>query len=234
MQRTPGFKIGEPDDRTAIGHDEADRTEHRHHKNPTPKEAYMSTSPAQPVPRRARPSFHRNVAVTRAAAAVLWAIVYLLALHGQRVLTGSDIPALAGLLLAGYPLIDAVASISEWRLHSDRAELRAGVVIDGVAIIGLLIATLSLHSQSVLIAFGAWAVASGLLQLIRAWRSDRSRRVQLPLIISGATSAIAGVSFAAIASQHVAHLPYLGGYAVLGAVFFLIWTVIDRKSPQSS
>lgn len=194
----------------------------------------MSTSPAQPVPRRARPSFHRDGAVTRAAAAALWAIVYLLALHGQRVLTGSDIPVLAGLLLATYPVIDAVASISEWRLRSDRAELRAGIVIDGLAIIGLLIATLSLHTQSVLIAFGAWALASGLLQLIRAWRTDRSRRVQLPLIISGAVSAIAGISFAAIASQHVAHLPYLGGYAVLGALFFLVWTFTDRKHPRPS
>jgi hypothetical protein len=194
----------------------------------------MSTSPAQPVPRRARPSFHRDVAVTRAAAAALWAIVYLLALHGQRVLTGSDIPVLAGLLLAAYPVIDAVASISEWRLRSDRAELRAGIVIDGLAIIALLIATLGLHTQSVLIAFGAWALASGLLQLIRAWRTDRSRRVQLPLIISGAVSAIAGISFAAIASQHVAHLPYLGGYAVLGALFFLVWTFTDRKHPRPS
>jgi len=190
----------------------------------------MSTSPAQPVPRRARPSFHREVAVTRAAAAVLWAIVYLLALHGQRVLTSSDIPVLAGLLLAAYPVIDAVASISEWRLRSDRAELCAGVVIDGLAIIGLLMAALSLHTQSVLIAFGAWALASGLLQLTRAWRTDRPRRVQLPLTTSGAISAIAGVSFAAMASQHIAHLSYLGGYAVLGALLFLAWTYIYRKS----
>jgi hypothetical protein len=194
----------------------------------------MSTSPAQPVPRRARPSFHRDVAVTRGAAAALWAIVYLLALHGQRVRTGSDIPVLAGLLLAAYPVIDAVASISEWRLRSDRAELRAGIVIDGLAIIALLIATLSLHTQSVLIAFGAWALTSGLLQLTEAWRTDRSRRVQLPLIISGAVSAIAGISFAAIASQHVAHLPYLGGYAVLGALFLLVWTFTDRKHPRPS
>jgi hypothetical protein len=82
-----------------------------------------------------------------------------------------------GLLLAAYPVIDLVASVSERRTGSDRAELRAGMVIDGLAIIGLLVATLSLHTQSVLIAFGAWAFASVLLQLTRAWRADRSRRV---------------------------------------------------------
>jgi hypothetical protein len=190
----------------------------------------MSVPPVAPMPRRARPGFHPNVAVTRAAAAVLWAIVYLLTLHGQRVLSTSDIPLLAGLLLAAYPVIDAVASISGLRLAPDRAQLRAGVVIDGLAVIGLLIATLGLRTESVLIVFGAWAFASGLLQLTRAWRADRSRRVQLPLIISGGISAIAGIFFAATAAQHVAQLSTLGGYAVLGAVFFVGWSLIDRRA----
>jgi hypothetical protein len=189
----------------------------------------VSIAPAEPEPRRA-PKFQRDVAFIRAGAAVLWAIVYFVALHGQRVLSSSDIPVLVGLLLAAYPVIDAVASISEWRLSRDRAELRAGVVIDGLAIIGLLVATLSLHTESVLIAFGAWAFASGLLQLTRAWRLDRPRRVQLPLIISGGISTIVGFSFAAMASQHVAHLSGLAGYALLGAVFFLVSTFINHKS----
>jgi hypothetical protein len=196
----------------------------------------MSVSPAEPASRRAHPRSQRDVALTRAGAAALWAIAYLLALHGQRVLTGSDMPVLVGLLLAAYPVIDAAASISEQRLGLglDRAELRAGVVIDGLAIVGLLIATFSLHTQSALIVFGAWALVSGLLQLTRAWRADRSRRVQLSLIISGGISAIAGISFAAMASQHIAHLSYLGGYAVLGAVLFLAWTYINRKSAHPS
>ena len=129
-----------------------------------------------------------------------------------------------------YPGIDLVASVFERRLGRDRAELRIGMTIDGLAIIGLLFATLSLHTQSVLIAFGAWAFTSGLLRLTRAWRADRYRRVQLPLIISGGISAIVGISFVAMASQHVAHLSTLGGYALLGAAFFLVWTAINRTS----
>jgi hypothetical protein len=189
----------------------------------------MTVFPAQSAPRSARPHSQRNVAVTRAAVAVLWAIAYFLTLHGQKVLTGSDIPVAAGLLLAAYPLIDAVASITGWR--SGRAD-RAGVVIDSLAVIGLLIATFSLRTQAVLIAFGAWALASGLLQLIRAWRADGPRRIQLPLILSGAISAVVGAVFAATSGQHVAPLSDLGGYAVLGAVFFLAWAFIDRKSPR--
>jgi hypothetical protein len=191
-----------------------------------PKEPPVSIAAADPEALRA-PKPH-DVATIRAGAAVLWAIAYFVSLHGQRVLSSSDIPVLVGLLLAAYPAIDLIASISEWRLGRDRAELRAGMVIDGLAIIGLLVATLSLHSQSVLIAFGAWALASGLLQLTRAWRADRPRRVQLPLIISGGISAIVGISFVAMASQHVAHLSTLGGYALLGAVFFLVSTLINR------
>jgi hypothetical protein len=104
------------------------------------------------------------------------------------------------------------------------------MAIDGLAIIGLLIATLGLQTQSVLIAFGTWAFTSGLLQLTRAWRADRSRRVQLPLIISGGISAVVGISFVAMASQHVAHLSTPGGYALLGAVFFLVWAALNRTS----
>jgi hypothetical protein len=161
---------------------------------------------------------------------VLWAIVYFVALHGQQVLSSSDIPLLVGLLLAAYTVIDAAASVSEWRLGRHRVEVRVGIVIDGLAIIGLLVAALSLSTQAVLIAFGAWALASGLLQLTRAWRADQSRRARLPLIISGGISAIVGISSVAMASQHVAHLSTPGGYALLGAAFFLVSTFIDHKS----
>jgi hypothetical protein len=196
------------------------------------KEPVVSVSPAEPLARRTHPRFPRDVAITRAAAAVLWAVSYLLALHGQQVRAGASIPVLAGLLLAAYPLIDAAASLPQWRAGPGHAQLRASLVIDALAVAGLLISTLSLHTQSVLITFGAWALASGLLQLTVAWRADRSRPAQLPLIISGAISAIAGIFFAATATQHLAHLPYVAGYAVLGAVFFLLWTFINRHHPQ--
>jgi hypothetical protein len=88
---------------------------------------------------------------------------------------------LVGLLLVIYPAIDAGACVTEWRLARARTQLRVGVVLDTLSIIGLLVATLGLHTQSALITFGLWALLSGLLQLATAWRADRSRRVQLPL-----------------------------------------------------
>ena len=138
---------------------------------------------------------------------------------------GPDIPIAAGLLLAGYPLIDAVASLYE----QPRRRVPAAV-IDALGVVGLLITTLTLHAGSVLIAFGTWAFASGILQLLHAWRAATPRRAQLPLILSGAISALAGVTFAAMASQRTTHLANVAGYAILGAVFFLMWTVLNRGS----
>ena len=190
----------------------------------------MTALPAKPMPTptQAASPTARYVATARAVAALLWAIAFLAVVHGRLVPVRSDIPLSAGLLLAAYPLIDAVASLVE--RQKLRAQAYAARVIDTLAVAGLLIATLTLHAGSVLIAFGTWAFASGLLQLLHAWRAVTPRRAQLPLIFSGAISAIAGITFAAMAAQRTAHLANLGGYAILGAFFFLIWTVLNRRS----
>ena len=187
----------------------------------------MTALPAKPA-NHAPSTTARPVAIVRAVAALLWAIAFLAAVHGRLVPAGSDMPLSAGLLLAGYPLIDAVASLYE---HQRRRVLaNAAAVIDALGVVGLLLATLTLHAGSVLIAFGTWAFASGILQLLDAWRAATSRRAQLPLILSGAISALAGIAFAAMAGQRTAHLANVGGYAILGAGFFLVWTVLNRGS----
>jgi len=172
------------------------------------------------------------VAVSRAVAAIVWAATYLGALHGRTVRSSDDAPLLVGLLLAGYPLIDAAATESERRRDTTKTTLRVDLVIDVVASAGLLVAAISLHARALLLVFGAWAVVSGLLQLARAWRAGGSRRVRLPLIISGALSAIAGIAFAASASKDIAPLAGLGGYAVLGAVLFLLWSYLARTGAR--
>jgi uncharacterized membrane protein HdeD (DUF308 family) len=176
------------------------------------------------------PALQRRIAATRAGAAVLWAILYAIALHGRHVLSGADIPVSVGVLIAIYPAIDAVASVAERRSAGDaRPEVEAGLAIDLLAIAGLLIAALALHTRWVVTGFGAWALVAGVLQVAGAWRAGRPRRAQLPLLLSGAISAVVGVTFVTMASQHVAHLSNLVGYPVLGAVFFLIWAGIDRQ-----
>src|SRR5579875_2847278 len=152
----------------------------------------MSAVSAHDVPDA--PSVKRRIAAARAAAAVLWAIVYTVALHGKHVLTGADVPTLVGVLLAIYPSIDAIASLTELREGRASLELRAGFAIDLLAIAGPLVSTFALHTQYVITAFGAWAAAAGLLQLAGALRAGRPRRAQLPLMISGTVSTIVGAT----------------------------------------
>ena len=91
---------------------------------------------AQATPTRMTARSMRAIAVTRAAAAGLWALVFLVALHGRVLPTGADIPPLEGLLLAAYPLIDAAASLFEPR-GPGRSRPRAAVVTDGLALVAV-------------------------------------------------------------------------------------------------
>ena len=50
------------------------------------------------------------------------------------------------------------------------------------------------------------------------------------MIVSGAISTVAGLSFVAGSSQEVAHLTNLAGYATLGAVLFLVWAARARRA----
>lgn len=195
---------------------------------PELKDYSMSSVSARDGASRA-PKMQRRIAATRAGAAVLWVIVYAIALHGQRVLSHADIPVLVGLLVAIYPAIDATAMVAEWRSTRDRPELRAGFAVDLLAIAGLLVSTLALHAEAVVIGFGAWALVAGLLQFAGAWRIDGPRSARVPLFLSGGISAVVGATFIASASHHVAHLSSLIGYPLLGAVFFLVYSAIDYK-----
>lgn len=180
----------------------------------------------------------RRIAATRAAAAVLWAVVYAIAVHGEHVLSVADVPVLAGVLVAIYPAIDAVASVRALRSDVGTPELRVGLAFDLLAIAGLFVATFGLQSKWVIVAFGAWALAAGLLQLAGAVRAGRPRRAQVPLMLSGGISTVVGATFLGMGSQHEAHLSNLVGYPVLGAVFFLVYAAIDlprrRTQPQSA
>jgi uncharacterized membrane protein HdeD (DUF308 family) len=66
-----------------------------------------------------------------------------------------------------------------------------------------------------------WASASGITQLISAVLR-RSSGGQVPQILSGAISTLAGISFLLQASKSAHSMSAVGGYAILGGVFFLI------------
>jgi uncharacterized membrane protein HdeD (DUF308 family) len=83
-----------------------------------------------------------------------------------------------------------------------------------------------------LASFGAWAAISGGIQLGVAIHRRRSRGGQLPMIVSGGLSTIAGLGFIAQSGGNDAHLTYIAGYMALGALLYLLSAPRRRAHPR--
>jgi uncharacterized membrane protein HdeD (DUF308 family) len=171
------------------------------------------------------PSSRRRIAATRAVAALVWAVALVLAVGDDVPTTASGLSTLVALLLTAYPLIDALSSATEAaaaRGAATRLPL-VNATLSAAASVALAVAAFGSDAGAVLAVFGVWASVSGALQLGVAIARRRAGSRELPMIVSGGLSTIAGVTFAAASAQHAAHLANLAGYAALGAVLFLVW-----------
>ena len=152
----------------------------------------------------------------RALAALLWAGILLVAQPGQGVLLT--------VLLVAYPLLDAVAVAQQLRapLRGSGTGLseKVNIAVSAVVAVALGVAS-TLSIPAVLVIWGLWAIGSGLPQLLTAIRRRRAGG-QVPQMLSGGISVLAGASFAAQGVSGGEMLSGIGGYAVLGAVFFLV------------
>lgn len=157
----------------------------------------------------------RRLYFVRFAFAIVWALVMLpLAKH---------LNPFTATLLVLYPLFDVAAAIVDARASRSTgspALLYVNVAVSLIAAVGLAVASGS-GIPAVLRVWGAWAVVAGLVQLIVAV-PRRKMGGQWPMIISGGISVLAGGSFIAGASADDPALTNAIGYAVPGAVFFLI------------
>ena len=195
----------------------------------------MSTLFANP---RTRPVSRRRdvpqrIAVVRAVLALVWAAALVVAVGHGVPSTRSGIPFAAAALLTTYPAIDAVASIvvaSSGAPASTRL-LRINAAISTIAVAALAVTAFGYGTASALAAFGAWAAVSGAIQFATAVRRRRAEGRQLPLIISGGLSTLAGISFIAESGSNAAHLTGLAGYMALGAVLYLFWARRGRAAP---
>ena len=95
-----------------------------------------------------------------------------------------------------------------------------GGAVSSITAVGVGIACAS-GIPAVLRVWGAWAVVAGLVQLFVAV-TRRKMGGQWPMIISGGLSVLAGGSFIASASAADPMLTNAAGYAIPGAIFFLI------------
>ncbi|MFF7137339.1 hypothetical protein ACFZBZ_34010 [Streptomyces sp. NPDC008196] len=157
----------------------------------------------------------RRLYVIRFVFAVAWALLLLL--------FGSDLTAGARLLLFLYPAFDVVAAVVDAR--SARAAgpvkgLYANMAVSALAAVGIAVAGAS-GVPDVLRVWGAWAVVSGLVQLL-VGVARRPMGGQWAMVVSGGISVLAGASFIRSASQDDPSLTALAGYATLGGIFFLV------------
>jgi uncharacterized membrane protein HdeD (DUF308 family) len=173
----------------------------------------MSTGTASVDGRIAPPL--RRLYFIRFAFALVWA--------GLLVAAASTVNPLSVTLLVLYPVFDVAAAVVDARSSRSTkpvSGLYVNIAISLLAAAGLAIAITS-GIPGILRVWGAWAIASGLIQLV-VGLSRRKLGGQWPMIISGAISTAAGTSFILQAGQQGAGLSTLAGYATLGGIFFLV------------
>lgn len=136
--------------------------------------------------------------------------------------------ALLTALLVVYPLFDAGAVL--WQLRSkDRipgapqAAEWINVAVSVIVAVALGWAS-TVSPATALAVWGVWAIGSGIPQLVAAVRQWRSGG-QLPQVLSGGISVLAGGAFLAQGLQGGGDISGVGGYAAVGGVFFLISAV---------
>jgi hypothetical protein len=157
----------------------------------------------------------RRLYFVRFGFAVVWALLLFA--------TKSDLGPVSIPLLVLYPLFDAAAAVVDTRSSGATGPgrgLQVNIAISLLATIGVAVACAS-GVPDVLRVWGAWAIVSGLVQLV-VGVSRRTMGGQWPMILSGGISVLAGGSFIAGASAANPSLANVAGYAVLGGIFFLV------------
>ena len=196
--------------------------------------AFPAADPVAPGASRSQDS-PRRIAIVRAVLALVWAAALVIAVGDEVPSTSSDVPIAAAALLASYPAIDVVASIAG-ALGTDASArvLRINAAISALAIVAIGATAFGADAGATLAAFGAWAAVSGAIQLAVALHRRRTEGRQLPMIVSGGLSTIAGIGFLATSGMDDANLASVGGYMALGALLYLLFAYRSRPAPQAA
>jgi hypothetical protein len=173
----------------------------------------MSNTNQSPLQRAA---WLRKLYFIRAAFSFAWVALAFTAAKGS--------PALASGLLIVYPAWDALANLLDTRMTGGAKANPTQVLnawMSGLVTVAVVV-SLVLKLQIILVIFGVWAIVAGLLQLATAIRRRKSDRGQWVMMLSGAQSALAGGFFVAQQGSAAPVVQTFGGYAAVGAVYFLI------------
>lgn len=167
------------------------------------------------LPTPALRSALRRLYIVRAGFTVVWAALLIS--------TGGAVGPLLTVLLVLYPLFDAASVF--WQIRAEGGTRRAkasewaNVVVS--TLVAILLGWASSSPAVALTVWGAWAIGAGLPQLITAIRNRRAGG-QVPQMLSGGISLFAGAAFLLQGLRGDGTIIGVAGYALLGAVFFLI------------
>jgi uncharacterized membrane protein HdeD (DUF308 family) len=151
---------------------------------------------------------------------------------------GKSMPSVAAVLLIAYPAWDVVANLGDARHHGGlkvNPTQTLNAAVSSVTAVAVALA-LGWGLNSVLAVFGAWAILSGLLQLLtglRRWGTG----AQWAMVLSGAQSALAGGFFIKLAfGVATPRIADVAPYAAFGAFYFLVsavWLSVTRARKPS-
>jgi len=161
----------------------------------------------------------RDLYLFRCGFSVLWvALVYTLSSTGT---TGGTVSLLGGVMLVVYPVSDAIATLVDLRQAAAGWPQLVNLGSDLVAVAAIGIAARSGLADAIA-AFGGWAVLSGIIMIVLAAQRQRVLHGQWLMIISGAGSVFAGISFTNWTGTPPAGLTALAQYSAGGAVWYLL------------
>jgi hypothetical protein len=168
----------------------------------------------------------------RAGFSVEWvALVSALASSAE---PGGTPGVLAGILLVCYPVSDAVATVYDLRANRTvraRWPQQVNLVADVAAAGGILITLLASLAAAITV-FGIWAIVSGAIMAVLAVRRRRVLGGQWLMIISGAGSVFAGITFIGWTGNPGTGLNVLAQYSAGGALWYLLAGLWPLRSAQ--
>jgi len=173
----------------------------------------------------------RNLYFVRTVFQVAWA--------ASVIATAIKQPVTAAVLFLLYPLWDVVCTIYDLNTFSKSGSSRTSQIVNAIlgvaAAIGIGLTVFQTPIYAVAI-FGLWAFGAGVLQLVVGLiRRKELGGGQWSMILSGAQSALAGVVFVVLGLSGKQHIKDVAGYAIFGALYFLIGGILlTRKFSKSS
>lgn len=170
----------------------------------------------------------RRLYFIRAAFSVTWVILVSLFAKTSMGITS--------ILLVIYPAWDVIGTFWDIRANQNSPSKAPQYINAAISVITTIAVGVTLQKgvPGTLMVFGAWAILTGLIQLVLGLQRRRLLGGQWPMILSGGQSILAGVSFILLANSPTMGITNLAGYAAFGAFYYLLSAFRLSKTVNSS